>query len=222
MSSKSASSTFGSKFNYVPTVSNPGDQADLYDKQGHINMAHGEYKSALDSFQEALRIRERDSYSNDRNLKVAQSYRNIGAAYYQMENYQQAKEFHEKAYSIRKDTLGMENLITSDSLENLGVVYRATGDYSQAMSYLQKALEIRVSNYNRADNQVRDSIEMDIATSYYDIGTIYSDLHNYSKALENLEKALSIRSKYLRDGINNPRLAEIIMEIDALKTKFPQ
>ena len=63
---------------------------------------------------------------------VASSYNNLALVYYSLGEYNQAKELHEKALTIRKKIFGEDHADLASSYNNLASVYNRLGKYNQA------------------------------------------------------------------------------------------
>ena len=73
---------------------------------------------------------------------VARSYNNLASEYYRLGEYNQAKELHEKALTIRKRIFGENDADVAASYNNLASVYGRLGEYNQAKELHKKALTI--------------------------------------------------------------------------------
>ena len=66
----------------------------------------------------------------------------MGNVYRELGQYNEAKEFHEKALIIKKKIFGEDNATVARSYHNLGNVYRPLGQYNEAKEFFEKALII--------------------------------------------------------------------------------
>ena len=66
-----------------------------------------------------------------------------GPVYNSLGQYNQAKELHEKALTIRKTIFGEDHADVATSYNNLASVYNRLGQYNQAKGLYEKALTIR-------------------------------------------------------------------------------
>ena len=67
---------------------------------------------------------------------------NLGNDYSHLGQYNEAKEYHEKALIIKKKIFGEEHATVASSYHNLGNDYRQLGQYNEAKEYHDKALII--------------------------------------------------------------------------------
>ena len=95
--------------------------------------------------------------------------------------YNQAKEFHVKALTIRKKIFGDADVATS--YNDLVIVYNSLGENSQA-----KKLHIFCEDH------------ADVGESYNDLALVCSSLGEYNQAKELHVKALTIRKKIFGDA----------------------
>ncbi|CAF1053217.1 unnamed protein product [Adineta steineri] len=110
--------------------------------------------------------------------------------------YQEALSSHEKALTIREQTLPFNHPDSAHSYNNIGNVYYSMGDYLKALSYYEKALAIR--------QQSLPSNHPDLGASYNNIGLVYNSMGDYPKALSYYEKDLAIGQQSLPS--NHPDL----------------
>ena len=108
------------------------------------------------------------------------TYANLGTVFYSLEEYQKAKEYHEKALAIAieiGDSHGEGRI-----LGNLGSVFHSLGEYQKAKEYYEKALAIAIEIGDRNGER----------TTYGNLGSVFHSLGEYQKAKEYYEKALAI------------------------------
>ena len=60
-------------------------------------------------------------------------------------NWNQAKDYHQRALEIRIKVLGPNHIDVATSYNNLGLVNEAMGELEQAKHYYQRALEIKIT-----------------------------------------------------------------------------
>ena len=68
-----------------------------------------EHTSALDSFEDALEIREKCN-TNDDDLEAADIFFNMGIIYCERKKFNDSLDFYEKAIQIRRELLGDDNI----------------------------------------------------------------------------------------------------------------
>ncbi|XP_046863002.1 uncharacterized protein LOC124456679, partial [Xenia sp. Carnegie-2017] len=88
----------------------------------------------------------------------------LGLLYYDTGKYSKAKNHHEKALEIQKQSLGPNHVDVAASLNNLGNVYNDTGNYDKAIEFHEKALEIK--------KQSLGPNHVDVAMSLNNLGNV--------------------------------------------------
>ena len=110
-----------------------------------------------------------------------------GKVYNSLGEYNQAKEFHEKALMIRKKIFCEDHADVGESYNDLALVCSSLGEYNQAKKLHVKALTIR--------KKIFGEDHADVATSYNDLAIVYNSLGENSQAKKLHEKALMINKK---------------------------
>ena len=67
----------------------------------------------------------------------------MASVYNSLGEYNQAKDLHEKALTIRKKIFDEDHADVATSYSNLALVYNSFGEYNQAKELYEKALTIR-------------------------------------------------------------------------------
>ena len=110
-----------------------------------------------------------------------------GKVYNSLGEYNQAKEFHEKALMIRKKIFCEDHADVGESYNDLALVCDNLGEYNQAKELHVKALTIRKKIFGEDHAYV--------ATSYNNLAIVYNSLGENSQAKKLHEKALMINKK---------------------------
>jgi len=129
---------------------------------------------------------------------AAESYHSWAAACRKLGLHNQAREYNEKALSIRKKIYGEEHPDVAESYYSLAADCRGFWLHNQAREYDEKALSIRKKIYGEE--------HPDVAESYYSLAADCRKLGQHNQAKEYDEKALSIRKKIY--GKEHPDAAE--------------
>ena len=131
-----------------------------------------------------------DYRSDERNDKLVKAnyFRVQGLVYSHLGQYYQAKEYHEKSLSIRKEIYGEHHGDVATSYNDLGNVFWELHQYNQAKEYYEKSFSIRKDIYGERHSS-------DLAASYDNLGLVYRDLSQYNRAKEYHEKSLAIRKE---------------------------
>ena len=91
-----------------------------------------------------------------------------------IEEYNQARELHEKALMIRKKIFGENHVDVATCFNNLALVYNNLGEYNQAKELHEKALMIR--------KKIFGENHANAATSYSNLALVYNSLGEYNQA----------------------------------------
>jgi tetratricopeptide (TPR) repeat protein len=163
-------------------TSDEDKKASCYNNLGYIKHFQGDYKKAIEYYEQGLEIQEKSLSPDDPDF--ATSYNNISGVYHDTGEYSKALSFYEKTLEILQKTIPPNHPHLATSYNNIGIVYYNMGEYSKALSFCEKALEIR--------QKTLPQNHPDLATSYGNIGLVYYHMGEYSKALAFYEKALEI------------------------------
>lgn len=128
-------------------------QALLLDEYGKYYHTTGNYYEALDYFNRAMALKEKDSKEN---LYIAKSYELIGISYYQLESFDQSLNYLEKALKIKKKILQTNDARLSDTFVYLAntqnKLYNNRDDENQlGINYADSALDVRFSCIRNKD-----------------------------------------------------------------------
>ena len=91
-------------------------------------------------------------------VDVAGSYGNLALIYQKLGDFEQAKEYQQRALDMQLDKLGPVHIKVSRSYNNLALMYKDLGDFEQTKEYKQRALmAIRADKHglNKTPNKVR-------------------------------------------------------------------
>ena len=127
-----------------------------------------------------------DDSQNDKSI-MAHTYNILGKAYNNLDQCSQAKEYTEKALTIRIEIYGEHHGDVATSYNNLGNVYSRLGHYTEAKLHYEKALMLRKEIYGEHHGVV--------ATTYNNLGHVYRNLSQYAEAKVYYKKALTMRKE---------------------------
>ena len=134
------------------------DQAVSLNGLGNVYKATGNTTKAVEYYKRAASIIA-GVYGED-NLLTAKAYENIGLAYRQGDDYEEALNWLLKALDIRVEQIkDQKKLDLNSSYHNLGDFYLEQGDYKQALEYLQKAIQQQVLKFNESNYLVNPSLD---------------------------------------------------------------
>jgi tetratricopeptide (TPR) repeat protein len=150
----------------------------LYDF-GVLQQSRGNYDSALDYYQRALKTFEELGDL----VGVADSLHNIGIVQQERGNYDSALDYYQRSLKIEEELDNVAGIATS--LHTIGSVQQDRGNYDSALDYYQRSLKIREELGNVAG----------MATSLHAIGSVQQDRGNYDVALDYYQRSLKIREE---------------------------
>lgn len=100
----------------------------------------GNHQEAVELHERALRLRE-EAYGES-HIEVAESLNFLGAAYYQVQRYDDAEKAFTRAVAVRKLILGPDDRLTGLSMNNLAFFYAGVGKYDQADPLFVESIRI--------------------------------------------------------------------------------
>ncbi|XP_046863542.1 uncharacterized protein LOC124457310, partial [Xenia sp. Carnegie-2017] len=120
-------------------------------------------------------------------IDVSYSYNKLGVLLCKNGDYENAKDFHERAMGIQAKTFGPDHVNIATTYNNLGLVYYNMGEYEKAKAFYERAIKIEPRPFGP------DHVH--IATTYNDLGSVYSKMGEYEKANDFAERAIEIETK---------------------------
>lgn len=154
------------------------------------------YKRAFDLIQEAVAVRERttEETMTDAARKALVYYKfflseicsSIGVAYNDLSNQDEALTFHQKALTLRKETVGKDHPSLAECLNNLGTLYFARGSLQKAVEQYEQALELLSA---AAEGREEGAY---VALTYYNMGLCHGGLGHHQAAGVAMKRALRI------------------------------
>lgn len=154
-------------------------RARLLSEIGYLLKGLGDYKQAVEYYQQALNIQQQIGN------KPGESaiFNNIAATAHACGDYDTSFDYLTKALTIQRQIGDKSGEGTT--LNNIGETYRVRGDYASAINYLKKALIIRQEIGDKSGE----------GTTLNNIGEIYRLLGDYNTAFDHLKKALTIKQE---------------------------
>ena len=143
-------------------------------KKGILLDAGANYPRAIEAYRAAMGFRQQD----DSLTFVAKVY--AGAAYYNLNNFDSADYFLQKAESMASNYRNRDDEVRL--YNTLGVLYYDNGNYQQGRNYFNQALQL-VENKRPFDTISAVNLQTNIATCYYKLGLYDEALALYKKVL---------------------------------------
>jgi serine/threonine-protein kinase len=109
---------------------------------------------------------------------------NLGNIEYDLGHYDAAAEYHRRAYTVVRESVGPEHPLVAASLGNLGLVMHRLGRDQDARRMLEEAIELK--------RRLAGDDHPDIAFAMNNLGEVYRDLGRHDDALAQHEAAAAI------------------------------
>jgi len=177
--------TFGAKAAVARAGDPPVLRAALYNNIGSLFYSRADYKSAQESFLEALAMRLAVFGEDD--VRTASGLSNLGLVYYRQGDYAKALDYHRRAYKIRAQGLGKTHPNTTSSLNNLGIIAERQGRYADARGHLLKALSARERLLGKNHKKLAGPLN--------NLGNVYHQEGKYADAIVYFKRSLALKEK---------------------------
>ena len=162
-----------SRFSELPKAEVDSYAAPIHFNKGYCQKNCGDYLAAIENFHLAAK-----EYTKE--VMLASTYEQIGAAYYYLGHFNDAMHYYRKSLSMLEKS--PHDGIYAQLINNIAVVLKLLGNYEEALSYFQQALEIKKGNENIKGQ----------AINYLNIGIVYRELGEDQKSTENYQEALKL------------------------------
>ncbi|SDQ08992.1 tetratricopeptide repeat protein [Flagellimonas zhangzhouensis] len=136
---------------------------------GASHEKQAEHKDALEDQLQSLSLFEKLKDSSG----IALTNENIGSIYEDLEEYEQAHQYFEKAYTFFEGSTTVEE---TNVLNNLGDIYRKTSDYEEALVFTTRSLVLA--------EELNDLHQLESA--HKDLSKTYALMGDYEKAHSHL------------------------------------
>ncbi len=190
---REAIATFQQSLVTAREVNDKYQEEEIFNQIGRAYNALGEYRLALDFYQQALKINENlpdekwsRIYLFRQPSRTGAIHSNIGQVYLNLGEYTKALEFFQKASAITKQRGDKKGeVLTINAIAN---IQSKLGKYESALDYYQEALEI----IKTIDTE-KKNLE---ATTIHNIGKVYLKTGKYQLALDLFQQALTINQQF--------------------------
>lgn len=153
--------------------------SDALNDLGTIYQSQSEFETALENFQEALKIRQ-----EIKDLKgAARTTLNIGINYRNQGDYPKALDNYFKALKIYEKTDDKKGI--GQAYNNIGTIYSKKNELPKALEYYFKSYKIGEESKNKQG----------MSSALINIGIIYSKKSNFETALKFYFKALKLKEE---------------------------
>ncbi len=154
----------------------PGWEANAYNAKGAASYYKGDYKAALQFFEQARSMAEQ--IGNKR--RIWQSVGNIAGVYVAMCNFMPALDYYQKQVTLAAEINQQDGV--SDGYCNIGSIYAEMAQYPQALEYAQKGMH--VSEVARDTDNLK--------TAFNILAKVYTALNDHGKAADYCKRSLLI------------------------------
>ncbi|XP_046864393.1 uncharacterized protein LOC124458426 [Xenia sp. Carnegie-2017] len=120
-------------------------------------------------------------------IHVSYSYNELGELLWKNGEYENAKDFLERAMGIQAKTFGPDHVNIATTYNNLGLVYNDMGEYRKAKDFYERAIEI--------ESKAFGPDHVNIAIKYNNLGLVYNNMGEYEKAKDFFERGKEIQAK---------------------------
>jgi CHAT domain-containing protein/Tfp pilus assembly protein PilF len=154
-------------------------EADKLFQKGAQQFRRGQFREALQTYQEVLEIRR----ATGDKAAIGKTLDSIGEVYISLSQYSSALDVLQQALEMRKSA--GDRAGEGETLHNTGVVYLNLGQYNRALELLNRALAIHREVKNRGGE----------GTALGSIGAVYHRRGEFSRSLEFYRQALAIHKE---------------------------
>ncbi|XP_078603670.1 uncharacterized protein LOC144877586 isoform X2 [Branchiostoma floridae x Branchiostoma japonicum] len=179
------------------------NQAALLNKMGLSWASLGDYKKAIDYYEQALQMFRAIYTSSTEHHYFVWVLLKLGLAWHNLADYQKAISYLEKALDMCKNLYG-ENTAHRDITEllnGLGLVYQELGDHTKALDYFQKTLVTDRMVHGMSTDHI------ETATSLHNIGLGWHGKGDFKEAVRFYEQALQMRKNLYGQGTAHDDIA---------------
>ena len=169
-----------------------------------------QHEQALSCYNKTISIASSLDSTNNGNSIIANAFSNIGAVYLQLDRFEEAVTYHDRAKSIFLSIYGENNPKIAECYINLANDYAKKESYEESLNYLSGALSILLRSYDENNPY--------IASANNSLGVIYWKKGDYKKALECYQKSLDAR--LYTYGNNHPCVATSYNNLGTLKFRL--
>ncbi|XP_072023040.1 uncharacterized protein [Amphiura filiformis] len=151
-----------------------------------------EKKKAMKYFQEAYNMCCRLTHGSDKHLDIPTYVMNIGTCYHEMDKYEEAIEYYQKALRLEQELRMDGSEKTCLTLKNIAMSYYELDRFEDAIPIAKRAMEGR--------QKILGQYHPQTARSVYFVGSLYLSAENYREARRFLDEALKIEEELWRRG----------------------
>ena len=151
---------------------------------GFLLIRKGDYDGGIKQYKKSLNL---DLKYGGNKLDIAASYHNLGVQFRNQGDYKESIDHHNKALSLRRDSLGENSSKVALSYLMLGNANLSAGDQEKALDYFNAYLGITYQH----DLPERGSDLSNLISCYQRMSQINIEQKNYSEATKFIQKAIN-------------------------------
>ncbi|MBG6130370.1 CHAT domain-containing protein [Aquimarina sp. EL_43] len=160
------------------------DEANRFFKKGDSLLYYRNFKLAIQNYEEAKQIYERNQDWN----QVIASHNKLSENYMYTFNLPKALHHTEQALQIIEQKTDINPKQKARAWDNMGAYYmKGKSDLDLSLEYFEKAFQLRSESFTDEDE--------DFARSHYNFGTVKTYKGLYEEAMDHFNKAIEIRKK---------------------------
>ena len=165
----------------------------------------GDTEKALKSYKRTLDL------DTSHKLITEETYNKIALIYMDLEDYNTALMYYEKALNLRQNR---NSVMLSGSYLDIGKLYKEAGDYNSSLSYFKQAMQIDENIYGKNVNK----------TGFYsNVAQVYQLMGEHDKALDYYKKTLlDWESKYGKDHVFVMEEHFVIAKLYKIMKNYPE
>ena len=170
---------------------------DVFGEIGEIYFEKEDYQKSLEFGRMALELRLKLTHNIE--LKVANSYNNVGCALLKLNDIDEAQKSLNQSLDIKKRIIGSKHPDIAATLHNIAALLESKKEFSKALENFNTSLEINESVYG-------ENHPILVKTLLY-IGDIYKQKGDQNEALKTFERAATILKN--NNMTNHSRMAKV-------------
>ena len=193
--------SFNKSLNTLRSTDDSLAVATTLDRMGYAYRNMGDLTKCLEVQLEALYLREQFDAPE---FELGNSYASVGGVYYQLSDYEKAREYYERGFELRQQA--QDSMGIALSMKGLGRLNRTLEQYEEAKNYLEKSLEI--FKQKGSFTHVLDTEK--------ELGLLYRSMEDFEASEKAFKRGLSASSELQSGG----RAALILLELGKLYTEW--
>mmetsp|Transcript_5119 Transcript_5119/g.14733 ORF Transcript_5119/g.14733 Transcript_5119/m.14733 type:complete len:650 (-) Transcript_5119:68-2017(-) len=139
----------------------------------------------------------------------------IGKVYTKMSQYDKAIKAHTRVLTVKKQTLGNDDLETAASYVAVGCALREIGEAQRAVKCMKRASDV----YDRQINGKDVQLDGGMLDSLHQVGLTFESIGNYERSLKAFSNEIALRKKENRGGHQIGPIADVLSTMGLIHCK---